>query len=87
MKQEESQREVAPRDQAHEVPVHGELNTILEGFLRGGCTASKCKRYVREVMSVATRRPDHPPEPALCFTSSNLEDVIPHEDDQWLYLS
>jgi len=32
-------------------------------------------------MSLEERRPDHPPEPILCFTSSNLEDVVPHEDD------
>jgi len=32
-------------------------------------------------MSMEARRPDHPPEPTLCFTSSNLEDVVPHEDD------
>jgi len=31
--------------------------------------------------TVDTRRPDHPPEPTLYFTSSNLEDVLPHKDD------
>ena len=79
--QEEPQGEVASRDQVHEVPVHGELDTILGGFSGGGCTASKRKRYTREVMSMEARRPDHPLEPALYFTSSNLEDKIPHEDD------
>jgi len=28
-------------DQAHEVPVHGEVNTISGGFSVGGCTASQ----------------------------------------------
>ena len=60
-----------------EVPVHGELNTILGG----GCTASKRKKCVREVMTIEARRLDQPPERALCFTSSNLEDRVPHEDD------
>jgi len=32
-------------------------------------------------MSLETRRPDHPLEPALYFTSFDLEGVFPHEDD------
>jgi len=32
-------------------------------------------------MSLGTRRSYHPTEPSLCFTSSDLEDVSPHEDD------
>ena len=32
-------------------------------------------------MTVEARRPDHPPEPTFCFTSSDLEDMVPHEDD------
>jgi len=32
-------------------------------------------------MSLDARRPDHPPERDFCFTSSDLEDVVPHEDD------
>jgi len=79
--QEETKEEVAPGDQMHKVPVHGELNTISGGFSRGGCTTSKRKKYAKEVMTVEARRPDQPPEPALCFTSSDLEDVVPHEDD------
>jgi len=51
------------------------------GFSKGGSSASKRKRYARVVMSLDTRRPDHPPELTLCFTSSDLEDVFPHEDD------
>jgi len=42
---------------------------------------SKRKRYARTVMSLEARRPDHPPESTLCFTSYDLEDVVPHEDD------
>jgi len=30
--QEEPKEEIALRDQAHETPVHGELNTISEDF-------------------------------------------------------
>ena len=32
-------------------------------------------------MSLDTKRLDHPLEPTLYFTSSDLEDVVPHEDD------
>jgi len=32
-------------------------------------------------MSLKAWRSDHPPESTLCFTSSNLEDVVPHEND------
>jgi len=32
-------------------------------------------------MTVVARRPDQPPEPTLCFTSSNLEDMVPHDED------
>jgi len=32
-------------------------------------------------MSLDTRRYDRPVEPSLYFTSSNLEDVFPHEND------
>jgi len=28
-------------DQGHEVPIHGEINTISGGFSGGGCTASQ----------------------------------------------
>jgi len=72
---------VCIRDQAHETPIYGELNTILGRFSRGGSSASKRKRYARVVMSLDTRRPDQPLEPTLCFKSSDLEDVVPHEDN------
>jgi len=28
-------------DEGHEIPVHGEINTISRGFSGGGCTASQ----------------------------------------------
>ena len=80
--QEEPKGEVALRGQAHEILVHGELNTISRGFSRGGSSASKREQYARAVMSLEARRPDHPLEPALCFTSYDLKDVVPHGDDQ-----
>jgi len=57
------------------------LNTISGGFLGGGNFAFKQKPYAQVVMSLEARRPDHPLEPTLNFTSSKLEDVVPHEDD------
>jgi len=33
------------------------------------------------VMSLDMRIPDHSLEPTLCFMSSDLEDMVPHEDD------
>jgi len=79
--QEEPKGEVALRDQIHETPVHGELNTISGEFSEGGNTATKRKRYARVVMSQETRRPDHPPEPDPYLTSSDLKDMVPHEND------
>ena len=32
-------------------------------------------------MSLEARKPDYPPEPTLCSASSDLEDVVPHEND------
>jgi len=40
------------RDQGHEVPIHGEINTIAGGFSGVGCTASQRKKYSRGVMTV-----------------------------------
>jgi len=34
-------------DQGHEVPIHGEINTISGGFSGGGCSASQRKKYRR----------------------------------------
>jgi len=61
--QEGSKEEIISVDQGHEVPVHGELNTISGGFSGGGCSASKRKKYTREVMIVGARGSDQPVEP------------------------
>ncbi|XP_068504652.1 uncharacterized protein [Phaseolus vulgaris] len=79
--QEGSKEELPSGDQMHEVPVHGEINTISGGFSRGGCTASKRKKYAREVMTVEAREPDQSAEPYLYFTKADLRDVVPHKDD------
>jgi len=79
--QEGSKEELQSVDQRHEVPVHGEINIISVGFSGGGCTASQRKRYAREVMTIEAGEPDQPDEPDLCFTKTNLRDVVPHEDD------
>ena len=79
--QEGSKEEFPPTDQGHEVPVHDEINTILEGFSGGGGSASKRKEYTREVMTVEARGSDQPAKPNLCFTKADLGDVVPHEDD------
>jgi len=78
---EGTKQEVAHGEQVHEVPVHVELNTISRGFSGGGCTTSKRKKYTKDMMAVEGRRLGQPAEPALCFTSSDLEGVVPHEDD------
>ncbi|XP_068503762.1 uncharacterized protein [Phaseolus vulgaris] len=79
--QEGSKKEITSAYQGHEVPVHGELNTISGGFSGGGCSASKLKKYMREVMAVEAQGSDQPTEPDLCFTNADLGDVVPHEDD------
>jgi len=79
--QEGSKEEITSADQGHEIPVHGELNTISGGFSGGGCFASKSKKYTREVMLVEAWGSDQPAEPDLCFTSADLGDVVPHKDD------
>ena len=78
---EEPKGEATTVDQTHETPIHKDLNTIAGGFLGGGSSTSKRKRYARAVMSLDTKRYGRPIEPSLYFTSSNLEDVFPHEDD------
>jgi len=79
--QEEPKGKAMSTDQTHETPIHGDLNTIAGGFSGGGNSTSKCKQYAQAVMSLDTRRSDHLKEPPLYFTSSNLKDVFPHEDD------
>ena len=60
------------RDQGHEVPIHGEINTISRGFSEGRCTASQRKKYVRGVMTVEVQKSDPTPEPDLVFTKTDL---------------
>jgi len=66
----------------HEVPVHGEVHTIAGGFSGGGCTASQRRRYARTVMSIEAQRTDDAFDVDLVFTKANLEDVVPHDNDQ-----
>ena len=68
-------------NQTHKIPIHEELNTISGGVFGGGSSASKCKRYAKVVMTVEARMPNHQSKPTLCFTSSDLEDMVSHEDD------
>jgi len=67
--------------QAHEIPTHGEVHTISDGFSGGGPTASQCKKYVRSISSIAEEFPDDPWESDLVFTRANLRDVVPHDND------
>ncbi|XP_068498472.1 uncharacterized protein [Phaseolus vulgaris] len=68
-------------DQAHEMPIHGEVHTISGGFSGGGCTASQHKRYVRSVNSVADQGADDSLDIDLVFTKADLHDVVPHDND------
>ncbi|XP_068466441.1 uncharacterized protein [Phaseolus vulgaris] len=63
------------------MPVHGEIHTISDGFLRGGCTASQRKRYTRSVMLVEVQVVDDVLDIDLAFTKADLRDVIPHDND------
>jgi len=72
---------VPEEDQAHEMPIHGEVHTISGGFSGGGPTASQRKRYVRSVNSVVGEGSDDPWETNLVFTKADLRDVIPHDND------
>jgi len=58
-------------DQGHEVPIHGEINTISRGFSGGGCTASQWKKYARKVMAVEVQEADHTPDVDLVFTKAD----------------
>jgi len=68
-------------EQGHEVPIHGEINTIAGGFSRGGCTASQRKKYAQEVMTVEVQEEDQTPYVDLVFTKADCQDVIPHDND------
>jgi len=72
---------VPEEDQAHEMPIHGEVHTIFGGFSGGGPTASQRKRYVRSVNSVAGEGSNDPWETNLVFTKADLRDVVPHDND------
>jgi len=72
---------VPEEDQAHEMPIHGEVHTISGGFSGGGCTSYQRKRYVRSVNSVAEEGLDDPWESDLVFTKADLRDVVPHDND------
>jgi len=65
----------------HEVPVHGEVHTIVGGFSGEGCTASQRRRYARMGMSVDAQRTDEAFDVDLVFTKVDLEDVFPHDND------
>jgi len=67
-------------DQGHEVPIHGEINTISGGFSVGGCTASQRKKYAQEVMVVEVQEIDLTPDVDLIFTKAD-QDVVPHDND------
>ena len=72
---------VLEEDQAHEMPIHGEVHTISGGFSGGGCIASQRKRYVRSVNSVVEQGADDSLDIDLAFTKADLCDVVPHDND------
>ena len=73
---------VPEENQAHEMPIHGEIHTISGGFSGGGCTASQRKRYAHSVMLVAKQVVvDDPLDVDLAFTRADLHDVVPHDND------
>jgi len=66
--------------QQHEVPIHGEIHTIVGGFSGDGCTTSQRKKYARSVMSVEVFE-DHSPDVDITFTKDDPRDVVPHDND------
>ncbi|XP_068504476.1 uncharacterized protein [Phaseolus vulgaris] len=68
-------------EQAHEMPVLGEVHTIAGGFSGGGPTASQRKKYARGVNSIEERISGNPRESDLVFTRADLQDVVPHDND------
>ena len=79
--QDDQALETAGVDQGHEVPIHGEINTISGGFSGGGCTASQRKKYTQEVMAMEVQETDQTPDVDLVFTKADRQDVIPHDND------
>jgi len=72
---------VPEENQAHEIPIHGEVHTIYGGFSGGGPTTSQHKRYVRSVSLGAEEFSDDPWESDLVYTRVDLRDVVPHDND------
>jgi len=72
---------VPVEDQAHEMPIPGEVHTISGGFSGGGFIASHLKRYVRSVNSVAEQGADDSLDIDLAFPMADLHDVVPHDND------
>ena len=68
-------------EQAHEMPVLGEVHTIAGGFSGGGPTASQRKKYARGVNSIEERISGDPWESELVFTRADLRDVVSHDND------
>ncbi|XP_068504519.1 uncharacterized protein [Phaseolus vulgaris] len=68
-------------EQQHEVPVHGEVQTIAGGFSGGGCTASQRRRYARSVMAIDAVNKSHYPEVDIVFRKADLRDVVPHDNN------
>ncbi|XP_068461558.1 uncharacterized protein [Phaseolus vulgaris] len=68
-------------EQAHEMPVLGEVHTIAGSFSRGGPTASQRRKYARGVNSIEERNSGDPWESDLVFTRTDLQDVVPHDND------
>jgi len=72
---------VPEEDQAHEMPIHGEVHTVSGGFSGGGPIASQRKRYVRAMNSVVEEGSNDQWESDLLFTRADLRDVVPHDND------
>jgi len=68
-------------EQAHEMPVLGEVHTIAGGFSGRGPTASQRKKYARGVNSIEERILGEPWESDLVFTRGDLRDVVSHDND------
>jgi len=68
-------------NQGHEIPVHGDIHTIVGGFSRGGCTTSQRKKYARAVMSVEAQEADQALDVDLVFTRIDFRDVVPHDNN------
>ncbi|XP_068498327.1 uncharacterized protein [Phaseolus vulgaris] len=68
-------------ERQHEIPVHGEMQTIVGGFSGRGCTASQRRRYARSVIVVDSVDEGHFPEVDITFKKADLQDVVPHDND------